>query len=244
MKAIAVIESQVEDNAITLNGKFETKLTFLGSSCPASVKPGDRVSSFSVSTGTGDEIVAVKTAHWQQRGKSGNWDENHFLLQFSPMWIELDKAFVPRPDRLGQIVPDIGLSVRIGDEFFLSPLLVSDYHREERLAKLRERYRMVSVADANLLCRFIASKATAEEVKAAAAELAVQTVDVPALRKKLEEAEQRMKELKEENLLLSAENRLLDERICETQRQLSDDSYLTSWISPVVGKLRFKRQKH
>lgn len=196
MKANERLDEQIKNKTVTITGKFETKITFLGSSCSASVNPGENIDSFSLFPGE-EAVCAVQISYWVTSGKYAGWEYRHFLLQISlgddgnPQ-VELEHAFVPKPDRLGQIVPEAGLTVRIGEEFFLAPLLVSSCDTEEKLTALRTQYRLVANKDANLLCRFIAGKATPEEVKAAAAELVVQTVDVPALQKKLEETEQRM----------------------------------------------------
>lgn len=211
MKANDRLSQQVKNNAITITGKYDTKITFLGSSCPASVNPGDRVDSFSLFPGE-EEVVCAVQIFWgvtPSGKKVGYFEYRHFLLEIArgddgnPV-AGLEHAFVPKPDRLGQIVPEVGLSVRIGEESFLAPLLVSSYNTEEKLTALRTQYRMVANKDANLLCRFIAGRADAEEVKAAAAELVVQTVDIPALQAKLAEAErQSMGEKKQISNLLA-----------------------------------------
>jgi hypothetical protein len=158
-----------------------------------------------------EAVVAVKTAYvprWEKNGRweYGCWEYLHFLLHVSErsgsLWVELDEAFVPEEDHLGQLLPDTGLSVRIGDEFFLSPLLLS-CNREKELTELKKKYRLVKDADANLLCRFIVGTATAEEVRAAAEELITQTVDAPALLAKLAKAEVELSQIKGENEQLS-----------------------------------------
>lgn len=196
MTASNKIHAEVKKTQVTLAGRLGNTLTFLGSSCPASLYPGEQAESFTVSPGEGEDLVVVKTSVLENRGKYGTWSHGHFLLLISRRtecpWVELEKVFVPEEGRVGQIIPDVGLSVRIGDEFFLSPLLLSQYKKEERLTELKKQYRLVKEADANLLCRFMAGKATAEEVKAAANVLVFETVDVPALRKQLAEAEERV----------------------------------------------------
>lgn len=200
MKANERLDRQVKHKTVTITGKHETKITFLGSSCPASVNPGDCMDSFSLFPGEEEAVCAVQISYAVMRGKYGGWEYQHFLLEISrgddgnPK-VELEHVFVPKSDRMGQIVPEVGVTVRIGEEFFLAPLLVSSYDTEKKLTALRTKYRLVSVENANLLCRFIAGKATVEEVKAAAEELVVQTVDVPALKAKLAEAEERAENL-------------------------------------------------
>lgn len=192
MEAIDSIKPNTKDGILTLSTRNDQlKMFFLGSSCPASVNPGEMVDSFTVSPGAEEAVVAIKTRKTWYAGAYEKWDEHHFLLPVSQRdsspWIELQDAFVPKPDHLGQIVANVGLSVRIGDEFFLAPLLVSSYDTEKKLAALRTQYRLVASKDANLLCRFIAGKADADEVKAAAQEFTVQMVDIPALQAELTE---------------------------------------------------------
>ena len=202
MKVYERIIPEVKDSVVTLTGKWDTVFKFLGSSCPASVHPGQTVSSLTLSLGDDEPIVALETQRYTQTGKYGNWEHGYFLFQVTKEGKIID-PFVPKADRIGQIVPDVGLSVRIGDEFFLAPLLVSECKTEEKMATLAAQYRNVGTANANLLCRFIAGKAEADEVKAAAEELLVQTVDVPLLRIQLAEAQARsdVLETKQSNLL-------------------------------------------
>lgn len=204
MKANERLDRQIKDETVTITGKFETKIRFLGGSCPASVNPGDSVNSFSLSPGEEEAVCAVQISYTTMpHGKAAYYQYINFLLGISRgddgnPHIELEHAFVPKPDRLGQIVPDAGLSVRIGDEFFIAPLLVCGSDTEKKLAALRTKYRLVANKDANLLCRFIVGKADAGEVKDAAEELVVQTVDVPVLQAKLTEAERKFTALQSE----------------------------------------------
>ena len=195
MNANAIISAEVSGKVITLVGAISgTSIMFLGASCPASVKPGQTADSISLSPGDKEEVVAIRTVRTDHRGKYPTSDYDHFILPIiqkdqSGPWIQLGKAFVPKQDHVGQIVPDLGLTVRIGDEFFLSPILLNPYYGVIEHDKACQGYRKLSVDDANLLCRFMAGQVETDEVKAAAAELVMQTVDVPIMKARIAELE-------------------------------------------------------
>ena len=225
MNPNAIISAEVSGKVITIVGAFSgTRITFLGGSCPASVKPGQTADSISLSPGDKEEVVAIRTTSIERHGKNPSCNYDHFILPIVPKngepWIICDKTFVPKRDRIGQIVPDLGLTVRIGDEFFLSPILLNPYYKGEAREDACRGYRMLSVDGANLLCRFMAGQVEADEVKKAATELVVQTVDVPAMKS-------RIAELEDENIQCGTNNAnlLVDLRTARTEaseRELAD----------------------
>lgn len=223
MEADAKITRTIGTDTVLLSGKFNTRLTCIGSSCTVSANPGDQVDSFSVSpwNDVGWDVVAVRTSEFKSDvGKHGIYEFNHFLLLITMHdgrpWVELKKPFVPDRNHFGQIIPDAGLSVRIGNEFFLAPVLALT---EDRIAKLRTTYRLVPNDQANLLCKFIAGTATADEVKAVAEAEKKEVLEVDALRLQLEEATQRATELQSELDRALERSQVVRRRLEECERK-------------------------
>lgn len=209
MKINEAISISVKDNVVVLVAKGDYALMYFGSSCPASVHPGVEANtvSFDVSPDSKGEVVAVRISSWQFNSRQGEMSSSGFLLwimkesEKTEPWVELKETFVPKPGRLGQVLPEYGVSVRIGDEFFLSPVYMSD----EEIATLKHEYRMVSVDDATLLCRFLAGKADASEV----------TAKAEALMRTLSLLEEELRKTSEEELTRMSDSRDFWKKRCE-----------------------------
>lgn len=183
MNADTYIKARALGDAITLVPKTVYGLVVIGSSCPMSAFPGQRVDTVSVTPDKdegGDVVAVVVPPHLHVPFA------RCFLLRVfveeGRAHVELDELFVPKADRSCGAGGDSGISVVIGEEHFLVPMT---WLLPAQLAKLRQQYRLLPSNKADLLCRYIVGKATKEEVIEVADKLTAETNAVNELLEKV-----------------------------------------------------------
>lgn len=126
-------------------------LTFLQVSCPQEPE-------------TKKGVIALAVAYHSWRGKKSALDTASFLLQVlnedGSIFINLKEPWVSKSGRLGQILTcDRGGCIEV--------IIKGDIYTTDPHPRGHEQGKHI-VGDANLLCRYLAETATAEEVEAAA----------------------------------------------------------------------------
>lgn len=234
MKACFVLcaTSSADKGTIILEGINTDMFLMLGSSLPASVSP-DRytyVNSLTIAVERGKKgVMAVRVTTARFDKKYTNYIG--FLLPVEwkgddpRPFVDLEHPFVPRGDRLGQVVDD-HLEVVIDGKTF-----TTNEHAE------RDEPGKVYIPDGNLLCKYLVGDVDAEEVKAAATECA----EEEAARKKLPET---LNTLQDARHMLDRQGehiRYLDEQCKKAQNDLQALRVLSDALRDAVRRQLFKR---
>lgn len=163
-----LIAFQVEGNQETVKvvGLQNRRIVVHGASCtvsvPVATESTERMecNSFTITLG-GDEHGAIALTVLNAVSVKSSYQEVGFLLSVKRnedglIWVDLENEFIPGHDRIGGISDHI-LKVKIGDQWF-SEFTPNEFKRTKN----------TQFVDGNLLCRYLAGLATADDVMAAA----------------------------------------------------------------------------
>lgn len=168
MKPKDVLAAKSSGTGVLVSGILDDQICVIGASLAMSVRPGDYARSFMIYLPDDVEFgviaLAVSSHRFNKKGNTGysSYPSFPFLLAVrrSPRGetlVDLEEQWVP--SQPAQVYGSC-LEVQIGDERF------STEKQYEKGNSRQIRY----VPDANLLCRYLVDKATADEVRAAAEE--------------------------------------------------------------------------
>ena len=151
-------------------------ITFIGSSLRVSARPGDKVSSLTVACCDGESgVIAIAVDDGGIGVRRDSVKRIAYLLEVSRLqdcaWITTDSPFQCSSERMGQVYGEGFVEVQIDGEYYSS-------RNPQTTPKRQAHY----VSDVNLLCRFIAGKASVYEVKAAAQAYKTEQTELERLR--------------------------------------------------------------
>lgn len=154
----------------------------MGSSEPMTAQAGDRVTSFCVYPDKEQAgLVAISVLH--NPGRSQEW--YHYLLEVGwhedKPYVDLESEWMPSPKRRGHL----GLE-RLSFYFDDEPITINANRPEE-----------CRIGDLNLACRYIAGKATDEEIRAVLQQQQKRQDEMAELQQRLESAQARIAQLEQ-----------------------------------------------
>lgn len=157
--ASSLLSASEERGSIVVSTRsWANRIQCLGASIPTSFLPGNISTSFMMAP-DGPGVVAVSVeGSLRSDSRSIQWHDFFLPVQEKDgggYVINLNDSFVPQDGRVGQIIDNAWVMVRIGNEFFSN----------EPNGRRPESVQYVS--DPNLLCRYLVGMATADEVKVA-----------------------------------------------------------------------------